>query len=152
MTTNATCPCGNGLSYGQCCEPLHKGLMYASTAEALMRSRYAAYVYRMSDYLSATWHDSTRPESLDVSGDTTPWLRLQIIATEKGSAADTEGTVEFAAHYQGGQLHERSRFVKEEGLWFYLDGEILPPLAAAKVGRNDPCPCGSRKKYKKCCS
>jgi len=76
---------------------------------------------------------------------------LLIIAREKGESSDSEGVVEFAADYQGGQLHERSRFLKEEGKWFYLNGDILPPVTAAKVGRNDPCPCGSGKKFKKCC-
>ena len=116
-----------------------------------MRSRYCAYVLKRSDYLAATWHPSSRPAALDISGDDTPWQRLVILSTAKGGAADNEGVVEFAAYYRGGQLHERSRFVKEEGLWLYLDGKILPPLAEARVGRNEPCPCGSGKKFKRCC-
>lgn len=146
------CPCGSGQVYRQCCEPLHKGLSAAVTAEGLMRSRYSAYVLKLGDYLFSTWHASTRPLSLDIQSDETPWIRLEILATEKGNQEDSDGVVEFAAHYQGGQLHERSLFLKEGGKWFYLDGEILPPVAAARVGRNDPCPCGSGKKYKKCCS
>lgn len=145
------CPCGSGKAYRDCCAPLHHGEKSAASAEALMRSRYSAYVLKLSDYLAETWHSPTRPASLDIGSDDTPWQRLTIIATDKGNESDSEGTVEFAAYYQGGQLHERSRFVKEEGKWFYLDGEILPPVASAKVGRNDPCPCGSGKKYKKCC-
>lgn len=117
-----------------------------------MRSRYSAYTLKLGDYLYATWHPSTRPLSLDIQSDETPWLRLEVIATDKGVEGDSEGIVEFSAHYQGGQLHERSRFVKEEGKWFYLDGEILPPVVAAKPGRNEPCPCGSGKKFKKCCA
>lgn len=117
-----------------------------------MRSRYSAYVLHLGDYIKATWHTSTRPAVLDISNDATQWLRLEVISARDGSAGDSEGSVEYAAFFHGGQLHERSRFVKEEGRWFYLDGEILPPVAAAKVGRNDPCPCGSGKKYKKCCS
>lgn len=116
-----------------------------------MRSRYSAYVLKNNVYLSTTWHSSSRPAALDVNADETPWQRLSIIATEKGREADTEGTVEFVAYFSGGQLHERSRFVKEEGNWFYLDGKILPPVVTAKVGRNDLCPCGSGKKYKRCC-
>ncbi len=108
-----------------------------------MRSRYSAYVLKLSDYLLDTWHASTRPLNLDISSDDTPWLRLLIIATESEH-------VEFAAFYRGGQLHEKSRFVNEEGRWYYLDGEVLPPIEE-KVGRNAPCPCGSGKKFKRCC-
>ena len=116
-----------------------------------MRSRYSAYVLKLNDYLRDTWHPSTRPQELDVSADDTPWQRLQIISCEKGGEVDSEGKVEFAAFYQGGQLHERSRFVREGGRWFYLDGEILAPLQEEKPGRNAPCPCRSGKKYKRCC-
>lgn len=116
-----------------------------------MRSRYSAYVLKLGDYLTATWHSSTCPVQLDITGDDTPWQRLRIIATEKGGESDSEGVVEFAADYSGGQLHERSRFVQEGRQWLYLDGEILPPLVQEKVGRNEPCPCGSGKKFKKCC-
>jgi SEC-C motif-containing protein len=123
----------------------------APTAEALMRSRYSAYVLKNSAYLNDTWHPSTRPVALDVSSDDTEWRRLEVVGTEKGAETDSEGVVEFAAWFQGGQLHERSRFVREEGRWFYLDGEILPPHQQEKPGRNAPCPCGSGKKYKRCC-
>jgi len=116
-----------------------------------MRSRYSAYVLKESDYLRDTWHPSTRPAVLDISSDDTRWQRLEIIATQGGAAGDAQGMVEFTAHYRGGQLHERSRFVHDEGRWFYLSGEILPPLQEAKPGRNTPCPCGSGKKYKRCC-
>ncbi len=109
-----------------------------------MRSRYSAYVLKLSDYLRETWHASSRPVALNVEGDDITWQRLQII----GSGTDW---VEFAAFYQGGQLHERSRFVNENGRWYYLDGEMLPPLEVDKPGRNSPCPCGSGKKYKRCC-
>ena len=116
-----------------------------------MRSRYSAYVLRDSAYLRDTWHLSTRPADLDISKDETPWQRLVIADLEKGGENDSEGVVEFAAYFQGGQLHERSRFIKEGGNWFYLDGEMLPPLKQEKPGRNAPCPCGSGKKYKRCC-
>lgn len=145
------CPCGSGNTYSACCEPLHRGDYPAATAEALMRSRYCAYVLKLGDYLRATWHASTRPTELDTSRDDAPWQRLQIIDTVAGSETDDDGVVEFTAHFTGGQLHERSRFVKEEGRWFYVDGDILPPVAAAKVGRNEPCPCDSGKKFKRCC-
>lgn len=143
------CPCGSGKATDDCCGRYHAGAA-APSAEALMRSRYSAYVLKNSLYLHDTWHPSTRPADLDISHDETPWQRLQIIATAKGEEDDNEGVVEFAACYQGGQLHERSRFVREGGRWFYLDGELLPPLEE-KVGRNAPCPCGSGKKFKRCC-
>lgn len=116
-----------------------------------MRSRYSAYVLKNNTYLSDTWHPTTRPAELDVSADEVVWQQLQLLSTEKGGESDEDGRVEFVAHYQGGQLHERSRFVKEAGHWYYVDGEILPPVTVEKPGRNAPCPCGSGEKYKRCC-
>jgi len=145
------CPCGSGKTYRDCCAPLHRGESLATSAEALMRSRYSAYVLKLGDYLAATWHRSTRPAQLDIAEDNTPWQRLRILATARGGETDSEGVVEFAADYPGGQMHERSRFVREDGQWFYLDGEMLPLLPQEKVGRNEPCPCGSGRKFKKCC-
>ncbi len=116
-----------------------------------MRSRYVAYGLKLTHYLIDTWHSSTAPVDLDLAGDRSLWQRLDIVAKGQGTEVDDQGWVEFVARYQGGQLHERSRFVKEAGRWFYIDGEILPPLPALKPGRNDPCSCGSGKKYKKCC-
>lgn len=116
-----------------------------------MRSRFSAYVMKNAGYITTTWHASTRPAGLDLSVDDTRWQRLAILATENGGEDDVAGFVEFVAWFPGGQLHERSRFVKEDGRWLYVDGEILPPVSEVKVGRNDPCPCGSGKKFKKCC-
>jgi SEC-C motif-containing protein len=151
MRPEPTCPCGSKRGYDECCAPLHRGERRAATAEALMRSRYSAYVMKNADYLAATWHTSTRPVGLDLSADDTPWQCLVILAMEKGGEGDNTGYVEFSAYFTGGQLHERSRFVKEDDYWLYVDGELLPPVAEVKVGRNDPCPCGSGKKFKKCC-
>ncbi len=137
------CPCGSGKPLVDCCGRYHAGEA-APTAEVLMRSRYSAYVLKLSDYLLETWHSSSRPVALNVEEDAIAWLRLQII----DSGTDW---VEFAAFFQGGQLHERSRFVYENGRWFYIDGEVLPPLAVEKPGRNSLCPCGSGNKYKRCC-
>lgn len=116
-----------------------------------MRSRYSAFVLMLADYLLATWHSSTRPPTLNLDADETEWRGLQILDTRQGQPGDNHGEVEFVAHFEGGQLHERSRFVHEGGRWFYVDGDILPPAAEHKVGRNAPCPCGSGKKYKRCC-
>lgn len=101
---------------------------WPATAEALMRSRYTAFTAGDADWLLASWHPSTRPPSLDLS-DNLVWRRLQIVQTVAGGTGDDTGVVEFrAAHLVDGQhrvLHERSRFVREGGRWYYVDGEIL---------------------------
>ncbi|WP_459741119.1 YchJ family protein, partial [Pseudomonas aeruginosa] len=84
------CPCGSGAEYAGCCEPPHLGRA-APTAEALMRSRFSAFALGLAPYLLATWHPSTRPESLDL--DDVTWRRLQIVETVAGGAGDTEGIV-----------------------------------------------------------
>ncbi len=94
-----------------------------------MRSRYSGYVLAREDYLLRTWHESTRPETLD-PGDVGKlhWLGLKIVRTEAGGPDDTRGVVEFVARYKVGgkahRLHETSRFVRESGPWFYLDGTL----------------------------
>lgn len=121
------CLCGSGATYGGCCGPLHAGEA-ASTALALMRSRYTAFALGLPAYLSATWHPSTRPADLELDEDTS-WRRLQIVDTSAGRPADDEGTVWFRAAYRSsagaGVLEERSRFVRHEGRWVYLDGDVL---------------------------
>jgi SEC-C motif-containing protein len=119
------CPCGRPLPYAECCGRHHAGSP-AAGAEALMRSRYSAYVLRLETYLLATWHASTRPAALNL--DVTPqpkWLGLEVKATsESGDTA----SVEFVARCkQGGRaqrLHEVSRFVREDGYWYYVDGVV----------------------------
>lgn len=116
------CPCGSGRSYIACCQPWHAGTA-APTAEALMRSRYTAYVLDLSPYLLATWHASTRPEELRPEVPAPKWLGLSV----KHHHADGDAaTVEFVARYKVGgralRLHEISRFVREAGQWFYVDG------------------------------
>ena len=120
------CPCGSGSSYRHCCRPLLRAQWPAATAEALMRSRYTAYVRRDEAYLLRTWKASRRPESLDL--DDTIWLGLEILATDLGGADDTRGTVEFVAHYEDTHgavdaVRERSRFARVAGAWVYVDGE-----------------------------
>lgn len=92
-----------------------------------MRSRYTAHVLRREDYLAATWHDSTRPAHLAL-GESVKWLGLEILRTEAGGMEDARGLVEFVARYKiqgrAQRLHEASRFIKEEGCWFYIDGEM----------------------------
>jgi SEC-C motif-containing protein len=121
------CPCGSEQTYNQCCRQYHEGKS-APTAEMLMRSRYSAYVMRNGAYLHRSWHSSTRPNKKSLL--TVPpmdWLGLEIVCTEQGGEQDSSGRVEFIARYregeQTGRLHETSRFVKEGGKWFYVDGD-----------------------------
>lgn len=150
------CRCGSGKRLDACCGPYLAGLP-APTAEALMRSRYTAFTLGDSAYVSRTWarehRDGASPELPDVI-----WLGLKINATTGGSPADETGTVDFSARFRSdgeiGIHRENSTFRREGGLWVYVDGEIAPaakPGAAGKTGRNDPCPCGSGKKFKRCC-
>ncbi len=122
----SACPCGTGLAYAACCEPLHDGQEAAATAERLMRSRYAAYARRRGDYVFRTWHPRTRPADVaPVPG--LRWTGLTVLAVEGGGADDAEGTVEFQAAYDApdgpGVLHERSRFLRRGQRWVYLDAE-----------------------------
>ena len=157
------CPCGSERPYKQCCEPYIRGTRNAPTAEALMRSRYCAYVKSEIDYIYGTTHSSQRgkfdrKESEDWS-QKTDWHSLEICQTDAGGEEDHAGTVEFIARYRNrGKMarhHEVAEFKKEEGQWYFFDGHAPKyeqvKRDGAKIGRNDPCPCGSGKKYKKCC-
>lgn len=154
----SNCPCTSGLPFENCCAPYLDGGRLPPTSEALMRSRFTAYAKRDTPYLLRTWHNSTRPTEEEFSAEgEIDWTGLDILRTENGGPADSEGEVEFVAHYRSSSmdctLHEISQFVKEGEQWYYVDGEIQPqqPVRSAKIGRNEPCPCGSGKKYKKCC-
>ncbi|MNR79300.1 hypothetical protein D3C72_100070 [compost metagenome] len=121
-TKTTACPCGQS-DYAQCCQPYHNGTP-APTAEALMRSRYSAYALGLMHYVHATWHASTRPPLTDFVHDAaTKWLGLEV---RKFVPGQDEATVEFVARSKSGgraqRLHEVSRFVKEDGRWFYIDG------------------------------
>ncbi|MBW3843350.1 SecC motif-containing protein [Aeromonas hydrophila] len=147
------CPCGSTLSLELCCGSLHRGAA-AQTPEQLMRSRYSAFVLGLGEYLVHSWHPDYLGDltAEQLSQTDTQWDGLEIIASQ-GGPADPLGMVEFKAWFMEGEarhcLHERSRFVRYQGRWVYTDGEQDPePL---RVGRNNPCPCGSGKKFKKCC-
>jgi SEC-C motif-containing protein len=159
----ALCPCGSKKSYSDCCEPLISGARVAQSAEALMRSRYSAYVRHEIDYIYDTLHPEkrqgfNREESEDWSRRAN-WTGLEILRTEKGSPEDQTGTVEFIARFRQKdkpvQHHEVAEFVKKEDRWYFWDGQAPKPVQSIrkgpKIGRNDPCTCGSGKKYKKCC-
>lgn len=122
------CPCGQPLAYAQCCGAFHFGALPATAAQ-LMRSRYSAYVLRDEAYLLQSWASSTRPSTLDLTDDDgVKWLGLQLLDTGAGQAADETGTVRFVARYKVGgrafRLQENSRFIREDGAWRYLDGEV----------------------------
>ena len=158
-----SCPCGSGASLEECCQPFVDGTKTPATAEKLMRSRYTAYTLGEVDYIVET-HDPATRDEIDPSAtrawaEEAEWHGLEIVATEGGGPDDDEGTVEFVARYEQRERfrnhHERSTFKKREGRWFFHDGEVIsqPTVVRGhpKVGRNDPCPCGSGKKHKKCC-
>jgi SEC-C motif-containing protein len=135
---DALCPCLTGLPYGECCAPLHRGDRQAATAEALMRSRYAAFAVGDDAYLRASWHPSTRPATLELDSDQR-WLRLDVLAVAGGGIFDDAGTVEFVATYRHdgvrGQLREVSRFVREGGRWLYVDGDVDEAPRTRRSGR-----------------
>lgn len=154
------CPCRSGRDFSDCCQPIIAGTIPASSPEALMRSRYTAFCRDEMDYLQNSMVEEHRPEfkAEDVRrwNRETQWLNLEILET---STDGDEGMVRFRAtfRHKGGtqSLTERSRFVRREGRWHYLDGEHETETVrheGPKVGRNDPCPCGSGRKFKKCCA
>jgi len=118
------CPCGSGGTYAECCERYVSGAAAAPTAEALMRSRYSAFVLCDEAHLLRTWHPRTRPPRVE-PGPRTRWTGLEVLGTTGGSAFHTTGTVTFRASYRGGSLHERSRFERVGGAWAYVDGDFL---------------------------
>lgn len=127
VSTDPACACGSGLAYLRCCGRWHAGTP-APDAEALMRSRYSAYVLGLVEYLLASWHPSTRPATLDLAPPgALRWLGLSVRAHRVIDADHAE--VEFVARSRAGgapatRLHERSRFVREGGRWYYVDGEL----------------------------
>ena len=125
-TSSQACPCGRPLTYVDCCAPLHAGAA-AVDAEALMRSRYTAYVRHDAAYLRASWHPSTRPADLDFDGPQPVWLGLEV--KHHAMSGHDRAEVEFVAKYRVGggsvvRMRERSRFVREDGRWFYVDGDV----------------------------
>ncbi len=158
-----SCPCGNEDEYEACCGRFISGEAKPETAEQLMRSRYTAYTRQEIDYVVAT-HDASSRDEVDRDGalqwaKEASWEALQVVEVERGGKDDNDGVVEFIARYAlDGKVmshHERATFHQHDGEWFFADGEMVKKKPVkretAKVGRNEPCPCGSGKKYKKCC-
>ena len=157
------CPCGSGLVYETCCEPFLSGKEKPKTAADLMRSRYSAYALGAIDYLYRTSGAKVQREfNAEESrkwAESAKWSGIEVLNITEGGENDERGSVEFVAHYEVNGTnfnhHELSYFEKQNGEWRFIDGKIFGPKPihreAPKVGRNDPCPCGSGKKYKKCC-
>lgn len=148
------CPCGSGDTLLACCGRYHAGAP-APSAERLMRSRYSAYVLGLIDYLQATTLPAQQA-SLDLQSmrewsAASIWLGLEVEHSQLLGGQPEHALVTFTArwHDQAGEhtQHERSAFVQNEGNWYFID-----PTTPLKAGRNDPCPCGSRQKFKKCCA
>ncbi len=155
------CPCGSGADFDRCCGPIIAGAP-APSPEALMRSRFTAFTRGDIDHIENTHAKEIREDFNRSTAESTAmsvkWVGLEILDAPECAPTDETGVVEFAARFkQDGELlvhHERSTFRREDGRWVYVDGDINPkskPRRVEKVGRNEPCPCGSGKKYKKCC-
>ena len=157
------CPCGSGRDLEDCCGPYIEGVAPAPTAEALMRSRYTAHTLGKYDYLDETVHPDIRDESdhaeMSKWSQSVEWQGLDIHSVKDGGADQDTGEVSFTARYAVSgmprELREDAFFRRENGRWFYVDGVVHghEPVrrATPKIGRNEPCPCGSGKKDKKCC-
>jgi len=157
------CPCGSGAKFDDCCHPFMSKKERPKTAEQLMRSRYSAFVTEEAQYIFDSHDPSTRAdvdiEEIASWSESAFWEGLNIVATEAGLESDDHGKVEFVAHYTMGNKeqhhHELAEFNKIDGEWFFTDGAMVNGTfkrEKPKVGRNDPCPCGSGKKFKKCCA
>jgi SEC-C motif-containing protein len=156
------CPCGSQLEYDECCGSLQSQKAQAKTAEAVMRARYSAFVTGELDYLAVSNLDNADFELAEAKSwaKESKWMGLEVVKTEKGQAEHQAGTVEFKAYYQDKEEqarvhHEIAEFKKVDGQWKYVKGTMVgfEPVkrTSPKIGRNDPCSCGSGKKYKKCC-
>lgn len=172
------CPCCSGKAFEACCGPFLSGQALPDTAESLMRSRFSAYARNRVEYLVQTMSKELLkdfdPAKVSRWNAKTRWKELRIHDVVAGGPEDASGEVEFSAFYEHGgrplRLRERSLFARTTGLggrWLYAgkitapsdnagaplleDFQPTPNTSQAKVGRNAPCPCGSGKKYKKCC-
>jgi SEC-C motif-containing protein len=176
---SSLCPCQSGAECSKCCEPLIDGTAKPKTAEQLMRARYTAYTRGDMEFIKTTM---TREAAKDFDlkaaekwSRDSEWKGLKVLSTEHGQANDKKGTVEFTATYvANGEAidhHEVAEFRRgTDGSWLFHNGDGHTHKAGEghhhhnhgpqapvvreepKIGRNDPCPCGSGKKYKKCCA
>ena len=155
------CPCGSGNPYADCCEQIINDNRPAQSAEQLMRARYSAYVFARMDFIFETTHPDHR-QGYDHAGtktwaESSEWQGLEIIGTHRGGVDDSIGEVEFIARFiENGtnrEHHDAGQFKRKDGRWYFTDGKMVrtKPVTVTKIGRNDPCTCGSGLKYKKCC-
>jgi len=153
------CPCGSGLDFSVCCEPIITGQRKAATAEQLMRARFTAHVANANEFLHYSYLPSSKHPYIEETGTAPlPWTRLVIHAHEPEVKPDVSN-VEFTAYFKAdngaeGLMQEKSEFHRINGNWIFartLRQGPAPIKTAVKAGRNDPCPCGSGKKYKQCC-
>lgn len=156
QTEPQSCPCQSTLPLNECCGPLLYNQKTANSPTALMRSRYSAFALHNTEYLLKThfpeFRSADEAQQLAKTFEQCEWIGLKIVAPLR-PVTPHQNEVEFVAFFRDGdgrlgQVHERSRFVQVKGEWFYTEGEILP---AIKLPRNNPCICGSGKKFKKCC-
>jgi len=157
------CPCASGKEFAACCEPILTGKIKASTAELLMRARYTAFAVQDIDFLRESLLPGTdedfNEEAVRQWAKSAQWTGVEIVSAQ-GGEGDQTGAVHFIARYtvnkKPQEFEEQARFEKRDETWYYVDGEVAGQTTyrreSPKVGRNDPCPCGSGKKYKKCCA
>lgn len=157
----SSCPCGSGSNYDVCCEPVITGKKLAETPEQLMRARYSAHVKVEVDFLFESTHPQYRKDydhkGTRVWAENSEWYGLEIVEASQVGAKDVEGEVEFIAQFRDKEgrrkHHERGQFKRKGKRWLFTEGVMVKPkpVSVDKVGRNDPCTCGSGIKYKKCC-
>ena len=158
-----TCTCGLPGTFDTCCGPFLAGTVLPPTAEALLRARYSAFVKGNIDYIVDTHTEATRKDldrrTIEAWSTQSEWLGLEILGQEGGAANDETGTIDFVARFrvqgQDQEHHEIATFAKADNRWWFVDGAqpVEPSFRRTepKIGRNDPCSCGSGKKFKKCC-
>lgn len=152
------CSCGSGLDYAACCEPVITRKTPAASAEKLMRARFTAHVADAGEFLHTSYLPTSRLPYVEEKAAPLAWSRL-VIHSHEPDVRPGVSHVDFTAYFNAdngaeGALHEKSEFELIDGDWIFtrtLRQGPAPIKAAVKAGRNDPCPCGSGKKYKQCC-
>ena len=162
-TLSMSCPCRSGKTLEECCGPFLNGTAWPSTAEALMRARYSAFATGNVDFIHESHEPASRGdldrEQTEAWSSRSEWNGFDVLSVDAGGVDDDQGTVEFVAHYaidgNAHEHHEIATFSKIDDKWYFVDGVVAGQQTfrreGPKVGRNDPCPCGSGKKFKKCC-
>ncbi len=160
--SDAPCPCGSGKALAACCGPVIDGSVLARTPEEVMRARFTAHCQRNYAFLVDSTHPAHRgdvsEEGIAAWASGVEWTGLEIHSASPGKN-DDEGHVSFTAAYtmkdSPQELREDSSFERVDGKWYYVDGVVQGPdpyrRETPRVGRNEACPCGSGKKFKKCC-